>query len=1022
MRNNAVKRLAMSALFLLAGMPFLLAQNQIKVSGKVTDDLKESMIGVSVFEKGTTNGVITDLDGNYMLSVKEGAVIVYSYIGYVTQEKKAVPGVMNVTLKEDTKTLDEVVVVGYGVQKKSSVTGAISQVKTEDMQNRTISNAPAALQGKTAGVQVIQTSAAPGSSPTVRVRGYSSNVSSNPLYVVDGVRLSDISGIDPNDIASMEVLKDAASAAIYGAEAGNGVVLITTKKGKSGQGKITYDFQFSSQSLARVPKMLSAEQYIDYMVEANTFTEDYLLQNWDGVTNTAWTDVAFENSRMQKHNIAFTNGSDRGNYYLSLTYLDDNGIVKGNADTYKRLTATINSEYEIKPWLKVGTTNQIEKYNVRSVSTNNEYGSLLTSILQLDPLTPDTYTYENLPTHMLTALNSGKHLLQDDNGNYYAVSKFFAGEQYHPMIMRDNNIGKNSGFNVNGSVYADFKPFKGFTFTSRFGYRLSGTRSSTTDLPFYGNATQSRDYVGQSNTSSTTIYYQWENFANYMKTFGQHTVTAMVGMSYQESTYDYVNGSLSPNEEDALKKNDPLFYYLNYASASAIKGVGGEKTRSAKLSYFGRVGYEFAGRYLLQASLRADAADLSLLPATNRWGYFPAVSVGWTVSEEKFFAPLKDHVSSLKLRASWGQNGSLAALSGYAYSTDMALGGLYPFVMGNSYITSAAPSTMGNDELKWETSEQINVGIDARFLNDRLTFSMDYFDKKTKDLLVSGTTPSLIIGGSTSPMNAGNVSNKGWEFELGWRDRIGSFNYGVRANLATLKNKVTYIDPSITRLSGVNFHTSTITYFEEGYPVYYFRGYKFKGVDPTTGDPTFYDLDESGDLNDGDLAYIGDAIPDFTYGITLTAGWKGFDLTVFGTGSQGNDIFNCINRPDFAASNKMKEVFYDNRWTASNPNGSVPRAGATNMDKYQISDALVYDGSFFKIKQIQLGYTFPKNWMKKLCVGNLRIYGSLDDFFTFTKYPGFDPEAAANSTSGMGIDKGSYPCSKKVVLGFKIEF
>lgn len=1022
MKNNGVKRLVMSVLFLLAGMPFLLAQSQIKVSGKVTDDLKESMIGVSVFEKGTTNGVITDLDGNYMLSVKEGAVIVYSYIGYVTQEKKAVPGVMNVTLKEDTKTLDEVVVVGYGVQKKSSVTGAISQVKAEDMQNRTISNAPAALQGKTAGVQVIQTSAAPGSSPTVRVRGYSSNVSSNPLYVVDGVRLSDISGIDPNDIASMEVLKDAASAAIYGAEAGNGVVLITTKKGKSGQGKITYDFQFSSQSLARVPKMLSAEQYIDYMVEANTFTEDYLLQNWDGVTNTAWTDVAFENSRMQKHNIAFTNGSDRGNYYLSLTYLDDNGIVKGNADTYKRLTATINSEYEIKPWLKVGTTNQIEKYNVRSVSTNNEYGSLLTSILQLDPLTPDTYTYENLPTHMLTALNSGKHLLQDDNGNYYAVSKFFAGEQYHPMIMRDNNIGKNSGFNVSGSAYADFKPFKGFTFTSRFGYRLSGTRSSTTSLPFYGNATQSRDYVGQSNTSSTTIYYQWENFANYMKTFGQHTVTAMVGMSYQESTYDYVNGSLSPNEEDALKKNDPLFYYLNYASASAIKGVGGEKTRSAKLSYFGRVGYEFAGRYLLQASLRADAADLSLLPATNRWGYFPAVSVGWTVSEENFFAPLKEHVSSLKLRASWGQNGSLAALSGYAYSTDMALGGLYPFVMGNSYITSAAPSTMGNDELKWETSEQINVGIDARFLNDRLTFSVDYFDKKTKDLLVSGTTPSLIISGSTSPMNAGNVSNKGWELELGWRDRIGSFNYGVRANLATLKNKVTYIDPSITRLSGVNFHTSTITYFEEGYPVYYFRGYKFKGVDPATGDPTFYDLDESGDLNDGDLAYIGDAIPDFTYGITLTAGWKGFDLTVFGTGSQGNDIFNCINRPDFAASNKLREVFYDNRWTASNPNGSVPRAGATNMDKYQISDALVYDGSFFKIKQIQLGYTFPKNWMKKLCVGNLRVYGSLDDFFTFTKYPGFDPEAAANSTSGMGIDKGSYPCSKKVVLGFNIEF
>lgn len=1017
-----MKRLALSAVCLLMCIPFSLAQNLMKVEGRVVDDLQEPMIGVSVFEKGTTNGVITDIDGNYTLSVKEGAILVYSYIGYVTQEKKVVSGIMNVILKEDSKALDEVVVVGYGIQKKSSVTGAISQVKAEDMQNRTISNAPAALQGKTAGVQVIQTSAAPGSSPTVRVRGYSSNVSSNPLYVVDGVRLSDISGIDPNDIASMEVLKDAASAAIYGAEAGNGVVLITTKKGKAGQGKITYDFQFSSQSLARIPKMLNAEQYIDYMVESNTFSEDYLLKNWDGVTNTAWTDVTFENSRMQKHNLSFTNGGDKGNYYLSLTYLDDNGIVKGNADVYKRLTATINSEYEIKPWLKVGTTNQIEKYNVRSVSINNEYGSLLTSVLQLDPLTPDTYTYENLPLHMLAALNSGKHLLQDASGNYYAVSNYFAGEQYHPMIMRDNSIGKNSGFNVNGSVYADFKPFKGFTFTSRFGYRLSGTRSSTTNLPFYGNATQSRDYVGQNNTSSTTIYYQWENFANYMKTFGRHTVTGMLGMSYQESTYDFVNGSLSPNEEDALKKNDPLFYFLNYAAASAIKGVGGEKTRSAKLSYFGRVGYEFAGRYLLQASLRADAADLSKLPATNRWGYFPAVSVGWTISEEEFFAPLKNQISSLKLRASWGQNGSLAALGGYAYSTDMALGSLYPLVLGNSYVTGAAPSTMGNDELKWETSEQVNVGVDARFLNDRLTLSIDYFDKKTKDLLVSGTTPSLIIGGSTSPMNAGNVSNKGWEFELGWRDRIGDFNYGIRANLATLKNKVTYIDPSITRLSGVNFHTNTITYFEEGYPVYYFRGYKFKGVNAETGNPMFYDLDESGDLNDGDLTYIGDAIPDFTYGITLTAGWKGFDLTVFGTGSQGNDIFNCINRPDFAASNKLKEVFYDNRWTPSNTQGTVPRAGAANMDKYQISDALVYDGSFFKIKQIQLGYTLPKQWVKKLCISNLRIYGSLDDFFTFTKYSGFDPEAAANSTSGMGVDKGSYPCSKKVVLGFNIEF
>jgi TonB-linked SusC/RagA family outer membrane protein len=471
-----------------------------------------------------------------------------------------------------------------------------------------------------------------------------------------------------------------------------------------------------------------------------------------------------------------------------------------------------------------------------------------------------------------------------------------------------------------------------------------------------------------------------------------------------------------------VKKNDPLFYYLNYAAASSTKGVGGEMTRSSKMSYFGRISYDYAGRYLLQASLRADAADLSKLPATNRWGYFPAVSAGWTVSEEEFFEPLRDKISSLKLRASWGQNGSLAALSGYLYSTDMALGSLYSFTTGNEYITSAAPSSMGNNNLKWETSEQINVGLDARFLRDRMTFSVDYFDKKTKDLLVSGTTPSLIIGGTTSPLNAGNVSNKGWEFELGWRDQVGDFSYGVRANLATLSNKVTYLDPSLTRLAGVNFHTSTITYFEEGYPVYYFRGYKFKGVNPATGDPEFYDLDGSGDLNDGDLTYIGDAIPDFTYGLTLTAAWKGLDLTVFCTGAQGNDIFNCINRSDIPSYNKMKEVFYDNRWTAQNTSGTVPRAGATNMDKYQISDALVYDGSYFKVKQIQLGYTLPRRWVNRAAIQNVRLYASLDDFFTFTKYPGFDPEAAASSTAGMGVDKGAYPCSKKVVLGFNIEF
>ena len=991
------------------------------IKGTVIDENGEPVIGATVADMSNTkNATITDFDGNFVINVKSGQTITISYIGYETQTVAA-KNSMTVRLQPDNKVLEEVVVVGYGVQKKSSVTGAISQVKPEDMENRTIANAQQALQGKTSGVQIISTSAAPGSSPTVRVRGYSSNKSSEPLYVVDGVRLSDISGIDPATIASMEILKDAASAAIYGAEAGNGVVLITTKKGKAGQGKISYDFMWTDETLARIPKMLSAQEYKQYMLEGKLFTEDFFNANWDGKTDTKWTDVAFNHGHMQKHNLSFTGGNDRGNYYLALSYLKNDGIVKGDADVYKRLTATINGEYKIKDWLKVGTTNQVEKYDVRQVSTNNEYGSLLTSVLMMDPLTPDTYG-NTLPQNLQMVQSMGKKFLQDENGNYYGVSQFYNGEQYHPMIMRDNGLSKNSGFNVTGSIYGDFTLIPHLTVTSRFGYRMSGARSSSTSLPFYGNAVQSRDYVGQSNTSSTTIYYQWENFANYMQTFGGHTVSAMVGISFQDSSYDFVTGSLDPNGEDALKKNDPLFYYLNYANASATKGISGETTSNTKYSYFGRLGYDFLGRYMLQASLRADAADLSKLSPKKRWGYFPAVSVGWTISEEPILQPLKKVFDSLKFRASWGQNGSLSALSGYSYSTDIALGGLYAFTPGIQYTQAAAPSTLGNDDLKWETSEQLNFGLDGILLGGRMTFGIDYFIKKTKDLLVWNTTPSLIIGGSTSPINAGNVENRGFEFELGWRDHIGDFNYGIRGNLSTLKNEVTYIDPSITRLAGSTFHTYTITYFEQGFPVYYFRGFEFDKINPETGDPMFKDINGDKLVTNDDLTNIGNAIPDFTYGLTLTAAYKGFDLTVFGTGSYGNKIFNCINRPDYATSNKMKEVMFDNRWTPTNPNGTVPRAGANDIEKYVDSSAMIYDGSYFKIKQIQLGYTLPKNLLSKVGISHTRVYASLDDFFTFSSYPGFDPEAAANATTGMGVDKGAYPTSKKVVLGFNIEF
>ncbi len=470
-------------------------------------------------------------------------------------------------------------------------------------------------------------------------------------------------------------------------------------------------------------------------------------------------------------------------------------------------------------------------------------------------------------------------------------------------------------------------------------------------------------------------------------------------------------------------QNDPNFFYFAYATSDAVKDVsGGEPTYTRKLSYFGRLNYDYAGKYMAQFSLRADAADLSVLPKNKRWGYFPAVSLGWVLSEENFMKGTEDWLSQLKLRASWGQNGSTASLGGYKWNVSIGATGHLAVGDNNnfSYINGYAPSATGNDGLKWETSEQTNIGIDARFLNSRLTVTADYFHKKTKDLIVSGIKASTVVGNSFSPVNAGNITNKGFELELGWQDRIGDFAYGVRANVATLKNKVTKMHESLSSIDGATYVTyGAITRFEVGKPAWYFYGYDFMGVDSKTGEPIFRDIDGVEGITDNDKTEIGKGIADYTYGITLNAAWKGFDFILFGTGSQGNDVFCGLNRVDYNLN--QLTYFTKNRWTESNRNGKTPASGATDYTKYLTSSGCVFDGSYFKIKQIQLGYSFPKQLIKKVAIENLRIYGSLEDFFTFTDYPGFDPEVTGVGNS-LGVDKGSYPNSKKVVLGLSVTF
>ncbi|MCQ2238567.1 MAG: TonB-dependent receptor [Bacteroidaceae bacterium] len=1032
-----MKRALSMFLFIFVGVSVALAQTTAK--GTVIDATGEPIIGASVLEKGTTNGTITDFDGNFTLSVKNGATLVISYVGYVTQEVQA-SGNMNITLAEDSDVLDEVIVVGYGVQKKSAVTGAISSVKASDMEHRSITNAQSALQGKTAGVNVVQANK-PGESPSIRVRGFSSNNDAAPLFVVDGVRLDNISGIEPNDIESMEILKDAASAAIYGAQAGNGVVLITTKKGKASENKwgtINFEYQFSSQSLAHTPALLNAQEYIQYESERlGLSTEEYksnaMANGWDGKTDTDWYKGAFENSAMHKYTISMQNATDKGSYYISLGHVADNGIVTGNRDTYRRLTGNVTADHKITSWLTVGTNNQIEKYTQRSVATGvtGYAGNVITSTMHMDPLTKVSYAESELTPDMRRALAQGHTLLKDPSGRYYGVSSF-SDDMYNPLILINNGNSENYGWNVTGSAYANITPFKGFTFTSRFGYRLNASHSKSMSKKWYGFATASNTKIDLNGQTNMGTYYQWENFANYMKTIAEkHDITAMAGMSFTKNINDYTSGSLADSKGDAVLIDDWYgFSDLNNGLSSVDnKGVGGAQSVSTSLSYYGRVGYTYDSKYMIQASLRADAYDLARLPRNNRWGYFPAVSVGWTVTRENFMEGTQSWLDDLKIRGSWGQNGSISALYNYMYSADMRSG--FNVAMWNpttgmtDMITSSFPKTMGNLELTWETSEQLDLGFDARLFQNRLTIAADWYKKSTKDLLIPEGQAILSMeqGGTSAALNAGNVTNSGIELELGWQDNIGDFKYSVRGNIATLKNKVTYLHPSITRLNGTSCYNKVRTVFEKNHSVWHYYGYEFDYIDGE-GNPQFKDLNGDGIVDDSDKTDIGDAVPDFTYGITLSASYKGFDFTLFGTGSYGNQIFNNYGRGDGQNSyNKTRELFYTGRWTPGMAahQAMLPRASA-DLDWYLNSSAMVFNASFFKIKQIQLGYTLPKKVLKKAFMNTCRIYASLEDFFTFTPYLGFDPEATGGTGSAMGIDNGSYPASKKVLLGINVSF
>ena len=1026
------------ALFLLCLFPLgALAQSLIK--GTVKDVSGDPIIGASVKVQGSKSGVITDFDGNFSVPAENNATLVISYIGYTTETVK-VSGRNNlsITLREDAQTLNDIVVIGYGVQKKSDLTGSVASVKAEDLKNRSTTDAAAALQGKAAGVQILNSSGKPGQGASIRVRGYSSNSSNiGPLLIVDGLQVSSIQYLDPSMIESMEVLKDAASAAIYGAEAGNGVVLITTKSGakSKGQGSITYEAKFTNQGLGHVGKLLNASQFKDWMtmqLGAERVNADLAdaqsLYGWNPNTDTDWMKEYFENTWAQQHTLTFQGGNDRGSYFLSTSYVNQDGIVKGNKDKYERLTAQINADYKIKDWLQIGTNTAIEKWSSRGVSENG-YGSSFEMLLLLDPLTPMYWTSRNQMLgeyasyyDAIQAGNSSYTLFGDENG-YYATSYFnqrLAGA--NPFSQRDRAEGRNEGVNVNGTVFMNVTPIKQVTFTSRLGYRLSFNNSSDWQYPYYLNGQTKGDNYTINGASNNSTWYQWENFINYNQDFGKHNVGAMAGMSFRQ--YNSNGVSASASGPDILKAYEPNFRYLNCVNGNddTVKSFSGQPNMTRALSYFGRVLYSYDNRYSVQGNFRADAFDSSKLSKDNRWGYFFSGSAGWTFSNEKFF---KDNVDSSimsfgKIRASWGTNGNVNVLNNYAYTAGINTNGQwYQYGATNAASYGSMPNGIANPDLTWEKSQQFDLGADFRFFNDRLALGIDWYKKKTKDLLVSA--PAMPESGVSSlTINAGEVENSGLEVELSWKDNIGDFRYSISGNFATLHNEVTYLDPSIERISGATVEGASPEvvrcYFEQGQPVWYMRGYKYAGR-AADGTPQYYTKDGNitNDPQAEDMTNVGSGLPSLTYGITLNAEYKGFDLTVFGAGEAGNDIYYGLYRTGY---NNIAKGIYDDFKTDKMPTAASVAGSGT----FWRSSAMVYSGSFFKLKQIQLGYTLPTNLTKKVYMQNVRAYVSLDDFFTFTKYPGLDPETCTQEYNCPGLDKGVYPNMRKLVLGLSVTF
>lgn len=1013
------RRLFVTSLVFLLFVSAGFAQDRIEVSGVVTDAVtNEPLIGVTVAEKGKKgNGTATDLNGHFALKVPSNGTLTFSYVGYASQEVPVEGQTMlSVALSENQQMLDEIVVIGYGVQKKADLTGAVAVVDMDEAKKTQATNIAEMLQGQAAGVSV-QTTGNPGEMSNVRIRGIGSFSSVGPLYVIDGLIVNDVNHLNPQEIETMQVLKDASAAAIYGARGANGVIVITTKKGKKGKPTLDISANFSVADMPKTIKMKSTPEFMYYneqsYINSNTAWPAAGIAAGTMLPNTDWQKAVFQVGTTQDYNLMYTQGTDHVNMAVGAGYLNQTGILEG--PEYERVTARINTDatYGI---FKIGENLTFQ--HTDNMTTNS--GSFANA-LSTPPVIP---VYDpNEP--------SGR-------GGFGYGSATFPTYTTNPVANQESIRNQQVNDRVIGNLFVELDIWKYFKYKFNFGVDAWFGRTKTINhcytMRMASGEQRYNDILDDIRDQRFTLLM--EHTLNYNQKIGKHTIGALVGYTTEDVNWNYLRNQGYNQKVDGLWQIDLVGEQNN---------MWGSQQERRMISYLARVDYNYDDRYLLQVNFRSDGC--SKFGPEKRRGNFPSASLGWRISNEKFFEPLLKYVNNLKLRGSWGMIGDMQALGNYDYIPGIDHTGPYEGFWaifgpsGNETLyQGATQSAAVNTKLGWETKTTTNIGLDFDLLNSRLYGSVEWFSSKSTDLLLNLKT-AWVTGVSTKWTNYGEMRNSGFEFMVGWRDKVNDFSYSVSANLSTVRNEVLRLGDSYYE-SGVN----NINRSEPGRSIGDFYLIQFDGIfqnmdevfnhtttlpDGTVkviqpnaqpGDVRYVDANGDGMIDTNDRVWCGSPLPKLEGGLTFSCEWKGIDFNMFWAGRYGNKIFNDVRYATlaFTVDNLPADV---NPWTWDNPSNEYPRmySGSTDNNLYYV-DRFLEDGSYLRLKNIQIGYTFPEKWLKKLSISRLRAYVGGSNLLTITKYKGYDPDIICTDVFGQGNDTGQYPSTRQLNVGLQVSF